>query len=121
MERAAFEKLVSESLSELPEAFRFRLQNVDISVEDEPSADLLTSLGLAKDELLLGLYEGIPLTERGGDYGMVMPDRIRLFQRDIEAVCSSEEDIADEVRKTVIHEVAHFFGIEEDEIPDWAR
>lgn len=121
MKRRAFEKLVEAALADLPEAFRARLDNVEIVIEDEPSAEDLASVGLEPDELLLGLYEGTPLTERGSDYGMVMPDRILLFQSDIEAVCDSPEQIAEEVRITVVHEVAHFFGLGEDEIPDWAR
>ena len=121
MTRERFEALVNEALSELPEEFRHRLQNEDISVEDEPSAEQLESVGMRADELLLGLYVGTPLTERGHDYGMVMPDRILLFQQDIEQVCRSNDEIAEEIRKTVVHEVAHFFGLEEDEIPDWAR
>ncbi len=121
MTREGFEKLVRQALAELPEAFRARLQNVEIAVEEEPTAEQLESVGLREDELLLGLYVGTPLTERSSDYGMVMPDRILLFQGDIEQVCASHEEIAEEVRKTVIHEVAHFFGLGEEDIPDWAR
>jgi predicted Zn-dependent protease with MMP-like domain len=117
MTRKRFEKLVLKALEELPEEFRRRLDNVEVVVEDEPTSEDLESVGLTEDDLLMGLYQGTPLTERTSDYNLALPDRIALFQWDIEQCCETPEEIAEEVRKTVIHEIAHFFGMGEDEIP----
>ena len=117
MTRNRFENLALKALENLPEEFRARLDNVEIVIEDEPTLDDLESVGLTEDDLLLGLYQGTPLTQRTSDYNLALPDRIVLFQWDIEQCCETEEEIAEEVRKTVIHEIAHFFGLEEDELP----
>jgi predicted Zn-dependent protease with MMP-like domain len=81
-------------------------------VEDWPTKDQLIGSGLDEDELLLGLYEGIPLTERYG-YDMVLPDKITLFQKSIESICSTDEEVMREIRDTITHEVAHHFGIDD--------
>ena len=112
MDRGQFERLVRRALGDIPAELRVHLENVDVLVEDWPSRDQLLGTGLEEDELLLGLYEGVPLTERE-DYGMVLPDRIILFQRALESVTSSNEELIKEVRDTVIHEVAHHFGIDD--------
>ena len=117
MTRKQFEKLVLDALKDLPEEFRSRLDNVEIVIEGEPTREDLKSVGLTEDDLLLGLYHGTPLTQRTSDYTMALPDRIVLYQSDIEDCCDTREQIEEEVRKTVIHEVAHFFGLEEDELP----
>ncbi len=98
-----FERLVAKALSGLPEEFRIRLENVAVLIEDEPPADMPDTLGL---------YEGVPLTERSLD-GITLPDRITLFKKPIERACHTEEEIETEVRLTVLHEVGHFFGLEE--------
>ena len=121
MTREQFETLVQEALSDLPQEFLDRLTNVEIAVQEEPTPEDLRSVGLRPDELLLGLYEGTPLTERSVTDGLTLPDRILLFQSDIEQICDTPAQIRDEIRKTVVHEVAHFFGLEEDEIPPWAQ
>jgi predicted Zn-dependent protease with MMP-like domain len=114
MERKAFEKLVSDAIRELPEEFREKLQNVAIIVEDYPSAELIEQTGLAPDETLFGLYEGVPLTERGYFSEPFYPDRILIFQRSIEDECDSAEEIKHEVKTTLVHEIAHFFGMDDD-------
>ena len=81
-------------------------------VEDWATKDQLIGSGLEEDELLLGLYEGIPLTERYG-YDMVLPDKITLFQKAIEAICSTDEEVLREIRDTITHEVAHHFGYDD--------
>jgi predicted Zn-dependent protease with MMP-like domain len=81
-------------------------------VEDWPTKDQLIGSGLGEDELLLGLYEGIPLTERYG-YDMVLPDKITLFQKSIESICSTNEEVMREIRDTITHEVAHHFGYDD--------
>lgn len=92
-----------KALAGLPEEFRSRLENVVVLIEEEPPEDMPETLGL---------YEGVPLTERSLD-GITLPDRITLFKRPIERACRTEEEIEAEVRLTVLHEVGHFFGLEE--------
>jgi predicted Zn-dependent protease with MMP-like domain len=112
MDRKRFEALLDEAMTGLPEWIARKMDNVAVIVEEEPPAD---------DPDLLGIYEGIPLTERGQDYFGVLPDRIRLFRSSIELEAEDEEDVTRVVRETVIHEVAHFFGISDDRLHelDW--
>jgi len=112
MERRRFEELVDEAMAGLPAWVRERLDNVAVIVEDEPPED---------DPDLLGLYEGVPLTDRGADYFGVLPDRIRLFRRVIEEEAGDEKDVTRVVQETVIHEVAHFFGISDERLHDLDR
>jgi predicted Zn-dependent protease with MMP-like domain len=117
MERKQFEQLVKEAVEELPEEFRERLQNVVIIVDDNPSPEMLAQMDLEDDDILFGLYEGTPLTERG--FGApLQPDRIWIFQRPIEEECDNEEEIRDEIKITIVHEVAHFFGLDDDYLED---
>jgi predicted Zn-dependent protease with MMP-like domain len=118
--RIRFERLVVRALRRLPPEVQAMLDNVEIVVEDEPTP---AQLGAADDgDELFGLYEGTPLTARGSDYTMVLPDKITIFRRPIERACDTPEEMADEVRVTVIHELAHHFGIDEDRIAElgWA-
>jgi predicted Zn-dependent protease with MMP-like domain len=109
-----FERLVVRALRRLPPEIRDMLDNVEIVVEDEPTAE---QLGSESDgDELFGLYEGTPLTARGSDYSLVLPDKITIFRRPFERACTTPEEMADEIRITVIHELAHHFGIEEDRI-----
>lgn len=101
-----------QALDRIPEELRLRLDNVDIVVDDAPSKEQLVGSGIEEGNLLLGLYEGLPLTERY-NYDMVLPDKITLFQRPIESICQTDEDIIREVQITVVHEVAHHFGIDD--------
>jgi predicted Zn-dependent protease with MMP-like domain len=113
MNRERFMELVAEAVETLPEEFKERMENIDVVVEDEPSRAQLRRSGLGKNMTLLGLYEGVPLTERTSNYGLVAPDKITIFQKIIEEASTSrdEMDIRDEIRKTVLHEIAHHFGI----------
>ena len=115
MTRTQFERLVRRALDSIPEDIRARLDNVDIVVEDAPTREQLVGSGIEEDALLLGLYEGLPLTERY-DYGMALPDKITLFQSSIESICATDEDVMREVQDTVVHEVAHHFGIDDDRL-----
>ena len=101
-----FERLVAKALASLPEEFKSRLENVVVLVEDEPHEDMPDTLGL---------YEGVPLTERTLD-DTRLPDQITLFKGPIERTCCTEDEIEGEVRLTVLHEVGHFFGLEEDQL-----
>ncbi len=113
MDRRRFEQLVRRAIGELPPAFLERMDNVDVVVEDWASRSQLLGSRLGEDEFLLGLYEGIPLTDRY-DYTFVLPDKITLFQRAIESICGSDDEVVAEVRDTVVHEVAHHFGIDDE-------
>jgi predicted Zn-dependent protease with MMP-like domain len=113
METEAFEELVAEALESLPDEFLQLMDNVQVLVAEWPTRDQLASVGLTARTSLLGLYEGIPLTQRGIHYGLVPPDKITIFQRPIERICWSDEDIRQQVADTVIHELGHHFGIDE--------
>lgn len=107
-----FEQLVAEAVNELPSWVLERLDNVEVLVEDDPPPDRRG---------LLGLYEGIPLTQRGFGYFGVLPDRITLFRSSIEAAAGDEQDLKELIRDTVIHEVAHFFGISDERLGELGR
>jgi predicted Zn-dependent protease with MMP-like domain len=104
---AEFERLVADALDEIPGPLLDLLDNVVVLVEDEAPAD---------DPDLLGRYDGVPLTERGAWYGGVLPDAIRIFRLPTLRVCETEDDVVDEVRITVVHELAHHFGIDDDRL-----
>jgi predicted Zn-dependent protease with MMP-like domain len=111
--RREFEQLVAEALDGLPRQFRRSMRNIAVIVEAAPSQALLETMGLWPDHTLLGLYHGVPLPERGHSYGNVLPDHITIFQQPIEALCRTPEEIQDVVRETVIHEVGHYFGLDD--------
>ena len=111
MDRKRFEKLLEQALERLPEAFRSKLTNVAIIVEDSPPSRP------DRDGLLLGLFHGIPLTEKS-TFQATPPDRIILYQENIEAVCSTDEEIRRQIRATLFHELGHYFGLSEDELRD---
>lgn len=116
MRERDFEHLVSQALEGIPPAIKERIENVDILVQLWPTREQLADNGLSRRYELLGLYEGVPLSQRGSGYGMVLPDRIFIFQGPIEAICHDEEEVQRQVRRTVVHEVAHHFGISDEEL-----
>jgi len=116
MQRETFEEQVAQAISSLPEEFRQLLDNVEIFVEDWPSKEQLKSVGLRDRHELLGLYEGTPITHRDQSYNLVLPDRITIFQKPLEAQCRSVAEIKREIIKTVKHEIAHYFGMDEDRL-----
>jgi predicted Zn-dependent protease with MMP-like domain len=118
MNNDKFESLVFRAVESLPDEFRDRLENIDIIVADRPTRQQLATLGNDRNYTLLGLYEGVPLTERSHGYGMVMPDKITIFQEPIEAMCKSDSKIIAEVRRVVLHEIAHHFGIDDDRLKE---
>ena len=111
----SFEDLVAEALDSLPEDIARYLDNVEVVVEDEPPEELLAEL--PDDEILLGYYHGIPLTERGY-YDRALPDKISIYQGPITRTYRSPDAIRDQVRRTVIHELAHHFGIDDDRLDE---
>lgn len=117
MTRAAFERIVEEAISSLPGQFHEHLDNVIVLVEDRPSCRQRESVGLEPGEDLFGLYEGVALTQKQMDAVEVPPpDRIWIFQEPIERHCSSRKQMILEIQDTVIHEIGHHFGLEEDEL-----
>lgn len=114
MNRERFEDLVARAVDALPEEFGFALENVDVVVEESPTRKQLAGVG--KGMTLLGLYQGVPQTSRTESYGMVLPDKIIIFRRPILAICRSEAEVEAEIGRVVRHEIAHHFGMEEDEL-----
>jgi predicted Zn-dependent protease with MMP-like domain len=118
MQRKQFESLVQDAIRELPQEFRDKLTNVAIVIEDYPSQELLDRMEVPEDETLFGLYEGVPLPERGHFNEPLYPDRILIFQGPIEEECDSPEEVCEEVRITLLHEIAHFFGFDDEELEE---
>src|SRR5215831_13756068 len=116
MDQIAFESLIHKVIRELPPEFRNRLENVAVIVEDYPSQELKEHLGISDEDTLFGLYEGVPMTERGFFQQPLYPDRIVIFQRALEDECQSIEELKNELKTTLVHEVAHFFGIDDDHL-----
>jgi predicted Zn-dependent protease with MMP-like domain len=115
-----FAGLVADALDSLPEEFLQRMENVEVMIEEWPSREDLetTGLSLRDKNSLLGLYHGVPLTHRGAFYSS-LPDRITIFQRPIERLAGEDEDdIREQVRHTVIHEIAHYYGISDDRLDE---
>jgi len=112
-----FEDFVRVAIASLPERFIANMGNVSIIVADRPSPDQITESGLGPDEALYGLYDGVPLTERGG-YVPPLPDVITIFQNPLQDGCRSLKQLEHEVRKTVMHELAHYFGFSDIELQD---
>ena len=121
METLKFEQLVAAAIENLPEEFRERLENIDIVVADEPTRAQLSRSDIRKGNTLLGLYEGVPLTDRSTGYGFVMPDKITIFQKPIEASCHNDAEVVTEIQRTVRHEVAHHFGIDDNRLEELGK
>jgi predicted Zn-dependent protease with MMP-like domain len=118
MELEHFEELVRRGLDLIPDEIHSRMDNVDIEVQHMPSAQQLSAAGVPHGHTLLGLYVGIPLTRRTSGYNMAMPDRIIIFQGPLERISRNEDALVDRVRDTVIHEVAHHFGISDERLDE---
>jgi predicted Zn-dependent protease with MMP-like domain len=116
LSRSAFEHLVAEALDGLPPIFQQAMTNVELLVRPWPSPADLRAGGVPDGYTLLGLYQGVPLTDRTHDYGLVPPDTITIFQGPIEEECATGDEIRDAVRHTVVHELAHHFGIDDDRL-----
>ena len=118
MQPEKFEELVMMVISELPSEFQELLDNVDIIVEEWPTAQQLKSVGLKKRQELLGLYEGTPRTMRGQNYNLVLPDKITIFQKPLESQCRSNTELKTEIARTVKHEIAHYFGMDDERLSE---
>jgi predicted Zn-dependent protease with MMP-like domain len=111
-----FEKLVIAAVAGMPDEFKQLLDNVDICIQDWPDRQQLKSVGLQDKYDLLGLYEGTPMTERDQGYNLVLPDKISIFQKPLEAQCSSDRELKEEIVRTVKHEIAHYFGLDDERL-----
>ena len=118
MDRDHFENLVHEALAALPHKLRARIRNVQIMVEPSPTPEDLHLAGLEPGDTLLGLYHGIPLPDRSEGYSFVAPDKISIFQEPIESICTDDDEVREQVRITVLHEIGHFFGLDEDRLQE---
>jgi predicted Zn-dependent protease with MMP-like domain len=111
-----FEMLVEQALADLPEPFAEFLEEVPVEVQTRPSKKLLREVGLEEDQLLMGLYRGVDRTRRSVEDSGRLPDVIYIFQEDHELVCNSRQQLVQEVRKTVLHEIGHHFGLSEEDL-----
>lgn len=118
LSRQEFQQLVSQAIASLPRRVVKRLNNVEVVVKDHPTSEELAMAETDPAETLFGLYTGIPLTERSTSYGMVLPDKITLYQRSIEEGCRTKREIQEQIRTTLLHEIGHHFGLSEDDLEE---
>ena len=116
--RATFDAMVEEAIAELPPAFAKWLDEVPVIVEDEPSAELLEELGMDEDGDLLGSYHGVALTRRSVSDSPHLPDEIMIFRAPLIAMCRNRQQLRAEIRKTLLHELGHYAGFDEDDLED---
>lgn len=116
--KSRFAELVELALSEVPPPFAQHLEEVPVEIHDRATREQRRDAGLNGDELLLGLYVGHPTTARSVMADLYLPDRIFIFQRDIELVCDGEQALIDQVRTTVLHEIGHHFGMSEEDLDE---
>lgn len=113
-----FDQLITRAMDELPQKYITGLENVAIIYEDEPSQQQKEKMRLDNNHLLLGLYEGIPLTHRGNGYTFVLPDKITLFKNSILAVVQNEAELFEQIKRTLWHEIAHYYGLDHARIDE---
>lgn len=111
-----FEAMVSRAIDSLPGQYIDNMKNVAIIVEDEPSQAQRQQMHLVNGVTLFGLYEGIPLTNRGGNYSLVLPDKITIFKNPILASCNNLEELKSQIKRTVWHEIAHHYGLDHEDM-----
>jgi predicted Zn-dependent protease with MMP-like domain len=116
MNRQTFEHLVAQALTELPQEFRGKLDNVEVTVEDWPDRATLRLAGVRNPASLLGFYHGVPQTKRTHSYGLVLPDKITIYQRPIEMRCRTLEEVRSTIHRVLRHEIAHHFGLSDDRL-----
>lgn len=116
-DRAVFQAVIEHTLRGVPAQLRRAVDNLEILLAEWPTPEQLESVGLDEDDLLFGLYEGTPLPERANDVP-VLPDIITLFWGSLLEACETEEELREEIRKTILHELAHYFGFDEDQLDE---
>ena len=118
MTRKRFEQVVGEAINRLPERFREAIRNLSVIVEEEPDENPLANLDQDPDEPLLGLYVGTPLPERVFGEDPILPDQILIFRGPLERYCAAEGDLRDQIRITLLHELAHYFGMDDERLEE---
>lgn len=113
-----FARVVEEAVESVPEGFRPYLEEIAIDIEDEPDERTLRDLDLRSKRSLLGLYRGTPITDRHVEAPYRYPERIVIYQRNIERICKSREAMIEQIRKTVLHEIGHHFGLDEEDLEE---
>ncbi len=111
-----FDSLITQAMEELPQKYIRGLENVAIVYDDTPSDEQKVKMKLDSHHLLLGLYEGIPLTQRGNNYSFVLPDKITLFKHSLLAVAHDEASFFEQIKRTLWHEIAHYYGLNHDQM-----
>ncbi len=106
-----FDTLITKAMDELPQNYIAGLENVAIVYADEPTPEQIEKMKITHGQVLLGLYEGIPLTQRGGGYSFVLPDKITLFKNSILAVSRDPASLFEQIKRTLWHEIAHYYGL----------
>jgi len=114
MTRKEFERVVERALWRLPRVFREKLANIAVVVEDWADDETLEEMGIEPPDTLYGLYQGVDLTHRDSTYGNVLPDTVTIYQGPIEEDCETEEEMAEVIRDTVVHEIGHYFGLDDE-------
>lgn len=121
MEREKFEKLAEEALAQIPKKFKKLISNLAVIVEEKASREIFEKTGATPLSSILGHYHGVPFKHRGPFYGNIPPDVIVIYQKPIESICSTEEEIKKKVREVVFHEIGHYFGLSEKELREIER
>lgn len=116
MKKEKFEQLVEEALQQVPKEFRKYIKNLVVMIEDEPLSEVYDRTKTSRDHSILGVYQGLPLQERGPYYGNTPPDVITIYQKPIVQLCTTEEEIKQKVREVVLHEIGHYFGMNEKQL-----
>jgi predicted Zn-dependent protease with MMP-like domain len=116
-----FDRLISRAMDELPQKYIRGLDNVAIIYADSPTAEQATKMKLDNQHILLGLYEGIPLTQRGSSYSFVLPDKITLFKHSMLRVVNNETQLFEQIKRTLWHEIAHYYGLNHHRIDELQR
>ena len=114
MTRAQFERVVERALRGLPRVFKEKLANIAVVVEDWADDETLDEMGIEPPDTLYGLYRGVDLTHRDSSYGNVLPDTVTIYQGPIEEDCDDEAEMEDVIRDTVVHEIGHYFGLDDE-------
>jgi predicted Zn-dependent protease with MMP-like domain len=114
--RPQLEAMIQDALDRIPKYFQKKIENLEFTLEQEPDSEIRRSLGLRSDELLLGLYQGVPRTQRSAGYGNVLPDKITLYQRSLAEYCPDEKALRNEVYEVLVHEIGHYFGLSEGQL-----
>lgn len=121
MEREKFEKLAEEALAQIPKKFKKLISNLVVLVEEKASREIFEKTGSTPLSSILGHYHGVPFKHRGPFYGNIPPDVIVIYQKPIESICSTQEEIKKKVREVVFHEIGHYFGLSEKELREIER